>query len=157
MKQVRIFELPIYSMKEDIFNNRWKNYFENNFSNVSKEIMESIKDIYFPMNVWKYNQIVGYITISISKNDIWFDLYSSLNKKFQYKSKTKQFIQDTNLLGWHFRVEDDDNNDFIKNNIIKWLNNLIKEKQFKNRYIDLSVFNQQVQFINIRDAIDNLN
>ena len=36
------------------------------------------------------------------------------------------------------------------------LNNLIKEKQFKNRYIDLSVFNQQVQFINIRDAIDNL-
>lgn len=84
-------------------------------------------------------------------------IYSSLNKKFQFKSKTKQFIQDTNLLGWHFRVEDDDNNDFIKNNIIKWLNNLIKEKQFKNRYIDLSVFNQQVQFINIRDAIDNLN
>lgn len=157
MKQVRIFEVPIYSMKEDIFNNRWKNYFENNFSNVNKEIMESIKDVYFPMNVWKYNQIVGYITISISKNDIWFGLYSSLNKKFQFKSKTKQFIQDTNLLGWHFRVEDEDNNDFIKNNIIKWLNNLIKEKQFKNRYIDLSVFNQQVQFINIRDAIDNLN
>ncbi len=157
MKQVRIFEVPIYSMKEDIFNNRWKNYFKNNFSNVNKEIIESIKDAYFPMNVWKYNQIVGYITISISKNDIWFDLYSSLNKKFQFKSKTKQFIQDTNLLGWHFRVEDDDNNDFIKNNIIKWLNNLIKEKQFKNRYIDLSVFNQQVQFINIRDAIDNLN
>lgn len=157
MKQVRIFEVPIYSMKEDIFNNRWKNYFQNNFSNVNKEIMESIKDVYFPMNVWKYNQIVGYITISISKNDIWFDLYSSLNKKFQFKSKTKQFIQDTNLLGWHFRVEDDDNNDFIKNNIIKLLNNLIKEKQFKNRYIDLSVFNQQIQFINIRDAIDNLN
>lgn len=157
MKQVIIFEVPIYSMKEDIFNNRWKNYFQNNFSNVNKEIMESIKDVYFPMNVWKYNQIVGYITISISKSDIWFDLYSSLNKKFQFKSKTKQFIQDTNLLGWHFRVEADDNNDFIKNNIIKWLNNLIKEKQFKNRYIDLSVFNQQVQFINIRDAIDSLN
>lgn len=119
--------------------------------------MESIKNVHFPMNVWKYNQIVGYITINISKHDIWFDLYSSLNKKFQFKSKTKQFIQDTNLLGWHFRVEDDDNNDFIKNEIIKLLNNLIKEKQFKNRYIDLSVFNEQVQFINIRDAIDKLN
>ena len=82
MKQVIIFEVPIYSMKEDIFNNRQKNYFQNNFSNVNKEIMESIKDVYSPMNVWKYNQIVGYITISISKNNIWFDLYSSLNKKF---------------------------------------------------------------------------
>ena len=121
---------------------------------------EVLKEVYKALDEKGYNpvnQIVGYITISISKNDIWFDLYSSLNKKFQFKSKTKQFIQDTNLLGWHFRVEDDDNNDFIKNNIIKWLNNLIKEKQFKNRYIDLSVFNQQVQFINIRDAIDNLN
>lgn len=106
---------------------------------------------------WKYNQIVGYITISISKNDIWFDLYSSINKKFQFKSKMKQFIQDTNLLGWHFRVEENQDNDFIKNNIIKWLNNLIKEKEFKNRYVDLSVFNQQIQFINIRAAIDNLN
>ncbi len=157
MRQVKIFEIPIYSMKEDIFNNRWKNYFQNNFSNVDKEIMESIKDVYFPMNVWKYNQIVGYITISISKNDIWFDLYSSINKKFQFKSKMKQFIQDTNLLGWHFRVEENQDNDFIKNNIIKWLNNLIKEKEFKNRYVDLSVFNQQIQFINIRDAIDNFN
>lgn len=157
MKQVKIFEIPIYSMKKETFDNRWKSYFKNNFNNLDKEIMESIKDVYFPMNVWKYNQIVGYITISISKNDIWFDLYSSLNKKFQFKSKTKQFIQDINLLGWHFRVEDDDNNDFIKNEIIKWLNNLIKEKQFKSRYIDLSVFNEQVQFINIRDAIDNLN
>lgn len=154
MNQVKIFEIPIYSMKKETFDNRWKSYFKNNFD---EEIMESIKYGYFPMNVWKYNQIVGYITISISKNDIWFDLYSSLNKKFQFKSKTKQFIQDIKLNGWHFRVKDDDNNDFIKNEIIKWLNNLIKEKQFKNRYIDLSMFNKQVQFINIRDAIDNLN
>lgn len=101
---------------------------------IRQECKDRIKDVYFPMNVWKYNQIVGYITISISKNDIWFDLYSSLNKKFQFKSKTKQFIQDTNLLGWHFRVEDDDNNNLIKNNIIKWLNNLIKEKQFLIKY-----------------------
>ena len=78
MKQVRIFEVPIYSMKEDIFNNRWKNYFQNNFSNVNKEIMESIKDVYFPMNVWKYNQIVGYITISISKNERTLQLWKLL-------------------------------------------------------------------------------
>ena len=38
MKQVIIFEVPIYSMKEDIFNNRWKNYFQNNFSNVNNGI-----------------------------------------------------------------------------------------------------------------------
>lgn len=40
MNQVKIFEIPIYSMKKETFDNRWKSYFKNNFD---EEIMESIK------------------------------------------------------------------------------------------------------------------
>lgn len=159
MEQYTIFEIPIYSMKEKEFSKRWDKFFEKIDNEESRQLIENY---YFPMNVWRYNQIIGYIVISISKNDIWFDWYQSLdenhrNKKFHYKSEKKHFIH---LIGSgirHFRVEKEENNQEIKEKIREWLDEILDYYEILKRYyVDTSIFESQIKYFDIRKAIDEI-
>ena len=52
-----------------------------------------VKQFTLPYCLWQYNNIMGYIKISASKSDIFFDIYKSSCQKYSYKSKRKKFIQ----------------------------------------------------------------
>lgn len=157
MKEVNLFEIPIYSMSEEEFYRRWDKFFEKNKSQFRDEsTFLSHKELYFPVNVWKYNQIIGYITVSASRSDIWFNLYKAQNNKLYFNSRMKKFIIDTGLQGYHFRVKDNDSNKTIKNNIVEWLNELVKRKELKKYYIDTLTFKNQIEFMDIKEIINTI-
>ena len=62
MNEIKIIEIPIYSMKEKIIDKKWKEFFDNNFG--ENENYNDIKQCYFPQYVWKYNQIIGYLEVT---------------------------------------------------------------------------------------------
>ena len=68
-----IFELPIYSMSKEEFKRRWdncekktyeKSVLMENPAEKAKEIVKEIIKMRYPQNVWKYNQIIGYVEIA---------------------------------------------------------------------------------------------
>lgn len=112
------------------------------------------------MTVWKYNQIIGYIVISISKYDVWFDCYLTLNKyyskkRFVFNSKNKNFMHDIGL-SHHFRVEKEDDNDKIIQELNNKLSELIEDELLKKYYVDINVFKKQSEYINVRQVMNEL-
>lgn len=61
-----------------------------------------------------------------------------------------------NLNGFHFRIEPDDTNETIRNQILEWLDYLLDDKIFKNRYIDRSLFDIQLHNLDIIKIINEL-
>ena len=94
-----ICEIPIYSMTEKEFKRRWDKWKEKWYERSEQigwsieeieEVVNSIMATEYPRNVWKYNQIVGFVEIAISLRDI----KKTLDKRIQVVGKTKYYIQD---------------------------------------------------------------
>lgn len=161
MEQKTLFEIPIYSMTEKEFNKRWdkrKNDLCNMFTShghSEKDAKSYVSNSCFPRYLWKYNQIVGYIKISVSPNDVWFDVYRSLDNIYYADSKQKHFIQDIHANGTHFYVsnETDEN---IKQSIREELKSIEKHHLKKSFYVDYSTFNNIFDYINIKQIMDEM-
>lgn len=106
-----IYEIPIYSMPEKEFKRRWDKW-ENDLRECSEqtghseeemeEVVKSIMSNQYPRTVWKYNQIVGFVEISISNRDVAFNVQKTLDTRIQAVGKTKHYIQDMMTNGIHF-------------------------------------------------------
>lgn len=162
MKNIKIFEIPIYSTSQSSFNEKWnfkkQEYIEwscklGNEYNYAKRIFS---EIYLPYSIWIYNRIIGYISLSINNKDIVLDLYLSKNKKFPFDSQKRSFIQFVPTNGLHFysgHMSDQD----IKNEIQNYIDMINKDFLNNKRYIDLSVYNSIIGYLNIKKIIDDLN
>ena len=160
MKSIIIYEITINKKNELSFNKKWdkeikkriKEFVDN--GHTSSEASKIINQIYYPKTLWKYNQIIGYITISISKQDVIFDLYKSINKRYIYKSSKKHFIINQNLNGVHFNIVDRDNI-FIKSKIKEFLE-LIYKTSLSKYYLDYTTFNNTIDFLDIKKIVNSL-
>ena len=111
--------------------------------------------------MWKYNQIIGYIVINLIKYDYGIDIdfqwYQSDKKLYRFNGSKKNFIQKESLIGYHFFVTENDSNAEIKSQIKEWLKDLLDDESLKKRYVDLSVFEIQLKYMNIKKFINDLN
>lgn len=152
-----LFEIPIYAMSEKEFNNRWdkkKSKFMIS-GHTEKSAEMCIKSIYFPGTIWKYNQIVGFIIVSVTRQDVIFEIFCSMDKKFHADSKTKHFIQYFSSLANHFSACNK-TEEFIKQKIIEMLKRIEKYDINHKFYIDYSTFNNIFNFVNIRQIMKTL-
>ena len=161
MEQKTLFEIPIYAMSEKEFNKRWDKKKAKIYDmfishgHTDKSAKSGISTLCCPRCVWKYNQIIGFIKISVSRHDVWFDIYSSLDKKYYADSKQKHFIQDILANGTHFYVSNQ-SNDGIKQTIREWLKYIEKEHLQKSFYVDYSTFNNIFNHVNIEQIMKTL-
>lgn len=162
MNEKDLFEIPIYSMTEKEFDNRWskKKYaLYNNFIECGHSddsiIKQIIKFLCFPRNIFKYNQIIGFIKISVSKQDVLFYIYLSNKKHYFANSKTKNFIVDTGTLGIHFYVGNKSNKE-IKEEINFWLKEIEQNHIKKRFFIDYSTFKNTIDYIDIKKIIESI-
>jgi len=161
MKQKTLFEIPIYAMSEKEFNKRWdrqKTKMYDMFINggyTEKSAQLGISSCCFPRCIWKYNQIVGYIVISVSRSDVWFDIYRSLDDIYYADSKCKHFIQNIQANGTHFYAADRDTK-YIKNNILKWLKCFEKDHLKKSFFVDYATFNNIFEYVDIKQIMKSL-
>lgn len=160
MKEVLIQKIPIYAMSEKTFCEKWKNYkirciddFQQG-GHSKEEAEKGFNKIYYPQTVWKYNQIIGYIEILVSKQDVIFEKYFCLKKeKYYFKTTKKCFIEQNYQTGNHFYAANISNQQII-DKIRKWLETEISNN--KIRYYDLSEFNNIVEYLDIKSIMKNI-
>lgn len=162
MNTKRIFEIPIYSSSEKSFNRKWSERIQkavNKWVNSgwqSEKAKSIIADLAFPRNIWKYSQIIGYLVIDISKTDVWFDIYAPLsNRGLRYDRTAKFFPQRWDLCNTHFRIEDKMTNMQIAESMNVWIN-LIWKKYMPNWLLDLSIFQNTINYIDFLRLISDL-
>lgn len=159
MEIIKLFEIPIYAMKQEDFQKKWDKEIKK-YNIHSEEEYKQIERLFFPKNVWKYNQIIGYIIINLVQRvygtDIEFEWYQSDKKRFFFNSQKKNYISNLSLLGFNFFIEDNDTNEKIKLEINEMLSELLKDKQFKYRYVDLSIFKTQIKYLDIMRIINDI-
>lgn len=161
MKQKTLFEIPIYAMSEKEFNKRWDKKKSNLYNmfvshgQTEENAKLFVSDSCFPRCIWEYNQIIGYIKISVSRSDVWFDVYCSLDNIYYADSKRKHFIQDMHANGTHFYAADRDN-EYIKENILKWLKGIENDHLKKSFFVDYSTFNNIFEYVDIKQIMKSL-
>lgn len=158
MERIKLFEIPIYAMEQNEFDKKWDKEIRK-YNIHSEEEYKEIKNVFFPMTVWQYNQIIGYIVISLVKydygSDIDFEWYQCKRERFIFNSKRKNYIENFSLLGYHSFIEKDYDNERIKLEIRELLDDLLEDECLKNRYIDLSMFEIQLKYLDIKGIINN--
>lgn len=117
-----IFEIPIYSMPKKEFERRWNKWKDDWYKRSeqmghsveeTEEVVNSIMVTQYPRNVWKYNQIVGFVEIAINSRDISFNVQKTLDKRIQAVGKAKHYIQDMMTNGKHFLYHNMTNEEIV--------------------------------------------
>lgn len=146
-----IFEIPIYSMRKEVFDDRWNQKLLSE-SKYTPSLVPTIKSIYFPQYIWKYNQIIGYIIISVTKDSVWFDIHLSIKQKIRYDSSKKPLIYDTCSNGTHFYAHNLENKE-IRAEIMKWLQSIENDFLKKTFFVDYSSFNNIINHVDIKSIM----
>ena len=162
MTERKLLEIPIYSMSKETFLKRWNNRYDKRVQDLMlsghrtyETAKKDARVCTFPYNVWEYNQIIGYIVISISFNDVYFHQFRSLDSVYRFDSRVKHFIQHTERVNNHFPVLSHYTNEEIKENIRHWVYSLSKEIESDGHYLDISAFENILGYLDIRRFIDD--
>lgn len=117
-----IYEIPIYSMPEKEFQRRW-NKWKNDWNSklelrgyTEEEIRKTVDLIIqrqYPKDIWKYNQIVGFVEIALGTGDISFNVQKTLDSRINARGKKKHYIQDMMTNGMHFDIENLTNKEIV--------------------------------------------
>lgn len=157
MNEIKLFEIPIYSMNEKEYKKRCYKYIDDHADKTQPDNYESfynyLENFYYKKRPWKYNQVVGYVVISFKNNSIWFDEYCSLDKRIRAISDKKHIIQNMMLNGHHFYLKAEMTNKDIKNEILKWIKSIEKNIISKPLYLDKELFLLQLKFIDIKKML----
>lgn len=157
MQEVKLFEIPIYSMNENEYKKRCFKYIDKCASETTpdnyKYFYEYLVNIYYKKRPWKYNQIVGYIEIIFKDDSIWFNEYLTMDKQIHAIANKKHIIQNVLLNGHHFYIKKEMKNNEIKKEMIKWIKNIEKVIIKKPLYLDKTLFLSQLDYIDIRKMI----
>ncbi|EAC5337278.1 hypothetical protein AFT98_08630, partial [Listeria monocytogenes] len=133
MKEKIIIVIPVYSISENLFHKKWDEFYEKSYTNTmysdKENYIDTLRNIDFPTNSWKYNKIIGYIEIRASKEDIIFEIYRSTKLRFPYRSKSKDFIEFFSSLGNHFPILRKNDTE-LKDEIKKFLE-MIEKQDFQ--------------------------
>lgn len=161
MEKKTLFEIPIYAMSKKEFTKRWdkqrKKMYNDfiSFGHTDESARQGISLCCFPRSVWEYNQIIGFIKISVSRRDVWFDIYRSLDKIYYADSKNKHFIRYTPTNDTHFYVSNFIDEQ-IKQNIRKQLKSIEKDHLKKSFYVDYSTFDNIFEYVDIAQIMKSM-
>lgn len=161
MEEKTLFEIPIYSMKEAEFKRRWQKkkikFFQKFVSHGHTEENTRLywEDLHSPRYIWKYNQIIGYIKVSVTRQDVKFNVFCSLDNIYYADSKQKHFITNWSTNGTYIYARDK-SDEYIKKEIRHWLKVIEKDHLHSKRYVDYTTFNNIFNLINIKHIMDTL-
>ena len=74
-------------------------------------------------------------------SDICFKIFYPDIQRCVFDSKQKHFVQDLNILGYHFHFDDRNTNQDVVKQIDEWINIIKKNDIPKSRYLDLELYN----------------
>jgi hypothetical protein len=158
MNEKVIFEIPIYPYSEKEFEKRWRptnDWFKALNQRDYERTGKYTPCWYFPQNVWKYNQINGYIVVSVTFTDVAFYLYLCNKSRFIFKSTKKNFMQYYPILGLHFYALKMTELEIIQRTR-EMLSEIVRENIEHSYYIDYTVFDNIINQINIKMIMNTM-
>lgn len=85
-------------MTKKEFDKRWKTEIDKlccQYLSSGTELEQAKKgaeSFFGEQNIWQYNQIIGYIQIDVSAQDVFFDIYCSSDNRY-YEISAKAFYE----------------------------------------------------------------
>ena len=149
-----LFEIPIYSMTKNEFDKRWEKIY--NSSRLSQLSDYSVSNYFFPKNIWKFNQIIGYIVVLLKQREICFELWYCNDSKFYANSTQKHFMSNQSLLRCHFYVTANMDEAAIREEFNIFLD-IAKESVQRGHFLDCSIYENVVKHISFKSIIDSNN
>ncbi len=157
MPSKTLFEIPIYAMTEKEFAKRWGriksklSHLCDGFEDEKTKML--VLGLKHPRDVWKYNQIIGVIVISVTRSDVYFDIYKSTDTRFYADSGTKHFITYMPMRPhfYAYKMKDKKLHDEIRTRLKQIEKNYIRESMF----VDYHSFNNIFDAVNIRRIMDS--
>lgn len=161
MERIKLFEIPIYYTNSNIFNKKWDKertriITKLLYSGHSQSDAENFfKEISGDKRFWEYNQIIGYLVISIQDNDVNISLFMSKKQKIIFNKKSKVYIKAYPDRESHFYVSTRTTDIDIKARILEHIEEHKKTIKdiHKNYYLDMTIFNNLIEHINIQQMI----
>lgn len=160
MTEKLVFEIPVYALSEKAYNRK----LDIDRKKHKQSLMESGKTeseaegiiLSSPLRrpMWRYNQIVGYIAIWVTKQDVLFEVYCTHDKKIRTFSKVKHDIHNWHVIGTHFYAANMTDLE-IRCEIREWLS-MIEKDHIKRFHVDYSMFDTIFNHISIRRIMNEL-
>lgn len=157
------FEIPIYRLSENAYHKEEEKFllkFYNDVhlkngrvkSNISYNKFKEKSCLY--RDIWRYNEIIGYIRLYIIGHQIKGEYYQH-NVTKVYKTRTKHFKFKTQKLATEITLLHKTNED-VYQSIIKYVDKCSSE--LVRRYIDVETFHQIGKYIDWNGLIkENIN
>ncbi|HCA30638.1 MAG TPA: hypothetical protein DEP23_14345 [Ruminococcaceae bacterium] len=162
---MKLFELPIYAISSDTLKQKYQEFkrkFQKTYST-----HKSVDDVYkkcldietYPQRLWDYNHIVGYIRISLTQNDVLFDIFLPTPKieRYLWRSHKKHFLYNIYANGTHFYIGCM-NNEEIRTMAENMLDGVIKDHIPPRYYVDRESFdylNNQIDYRTLLEVKHN--
>jgi len=149
-----LFEIPIYSMNRKTFDEKFDRFIKKqvgSFSN-DQEIVERTREHYFPMGIWQFNQITGYIQIVTTEVCFKLLIWNGNKKRYGIEAKSKPMIslQEQCYVGY---ISGDSNEEFfqlLRGKILSCSERYLT----KNRYIDITSFDNLAPYVDFMKIIE---
>lgn len=143
-----IFELPVYRLSEKMYYDKFSEEYEkrkipNDDPIYEEKINQNIFKDYG--GAWKYNEIIGYLEFYTQKTDIRCAYYK-VNVKRIVRTRKKQYeINDDTI--YKINIVRRFTNEQLVSKIKGLVDNCISLDKFKNRYVDKTLFDNTVNYI----------
>lgn len=157
-----IFHIPVYAISKNQLRQKYANVaaqIRTELSGKEKSLIQRIIALQtYPQRLWEYNHIVGYIKISVTSQDVVFNIFLPAPQKQRYRwlSSRKTFLYDISANGTHFYVNDKMQNKDIQTRTSQMLNDVIKVHIPKRHYVDKSVFDNINEYIDYRAIMEGI-
>jgi len=145
--------VPVYNESEEEYNKHLEKKKKEKFNKYrcSYENIRECSEINGLLRIWEIDDLIGVIKIITDGIDIEYKIY----KKTKTNVAKRKIFRDMMYIGLHFRINENFNENDLKNEIVSKLLSFGKEI-FKNKYIKYDDFQFQLEYLNLLNMSNDL-
>lgn len=165
---IKLFDIPVYGLNKQVLKKRIDTITERikedcRTRNAPEDTQLALIELQtYPMRNWEYNHIVGFIQISIDKQDILFSIYlpyeyEGHTPKYLWWAHKKHFVRESGISGLHFWLGNMKTNEEICKRTVEMLHGIISEHIPKRYFVDTQAFdaiNNHIDYISLLQKQD---
>lgn len=150
-----LFEIPVYSMTQESFDSKFEKLIERQRGKYyeDEETRTLYRDFVFPMGVWRFNQIIGYIQIVATKSNFKFLLWQGSKKRYSIDAKSKPMI--CLMDQCYVSYLSGESNEEFRHLLSERISRCYESFLYRQRYIDTTAFDNLVPYIDFSRIIED--
>ena len=154
----KLFDIPVYALDEKTLGQRVDikiKRIEKNTPNAESDVLERLVEREtFPMRNWDYNHVIGYVQLSLTKQEIVATVFMPMPapSRYYWDSEKKYFVRNLFANGTHVYIGDMKTNKALQVAAAELLEQVIKDHLHGRFYADRAAFdaiNGHIDYLNL--------